>query len=201
MTDTSKATRLTPVQQRIIQQLQSQTINKGELLLSPGETCRKVWYVKSGLLRAYYIAHRGRQHTTWLMGKYDVMISIYSFFTQRPAQEYIEALQDSVLQSLTWAQLQSYYADFREGNLVGRILTERYYMQSEERALFLRTRSPEERYLALLEKHPDIDQQATTEVIASYLGVTRETYSKTRSQHLRRQQQASSIHPKNIQHI
>lgn len=170
-----------PFQQRITQQLITEEFPKGHRLLSPGETCRRIYFIKKGLARSYHIDNEGRELTTWLMGTGDLMISIYSFFTQRPAQEYIEVLQDSILQSVTWNQLQSYYADFSQGNLIGRIVTEKYYIESEERALFLRTQSPEERYQALVNKHPDIFQLTTITTIASYLCMTRETLSRLRS--------------------
>jgi hypothetical protein len=35
------------------------------------------------------------------MNKYDLMISVYSFYTQQPASEYIELLEDSTLLSMT----------------------------------------------------------------------------------------------------
>lgn len=170
-----------PFQQRVSEQLHTEQLPKGHVLLSPGETCRRIYFVRSGFLRAYHIDKTGKEHTTWFVGQMDLMISIYSFFTQRPAEEYIEVLQDAELQSLTYHQLQSNYADFLQGNLIGRIVTEKYYIESEERALFLRTQSPEERYQALINKHPTIFQLTTITNIASYLCITRETLSRLRS--------------------
>ncbi|RYZ26008.1 MAG: Crp/Fnr family transcriptional regulator [Chitinophagaceae bacterium] len=174
-----------PFQQRVNSQLQTETYSAKTLLLRPGETCRKLYFIKSGFFRAYHIDQNGKEYTTWFMGTADLMISVHSFFTQTPAEEYIEVLQDSILQSISWLQLQAYYADFKESNYLGRIVTEKYYIQSEERALFLRTQSPEERYQHLLSKHPHIEQLTSTANIASYLGLTRETLSRLRSKLLR----------------
>jgi CRP-like cAMP-binding protein len=174
-----------PFQLRMAAQVLTETYKSGQLLLSPGETARRIYYIKKGFLRAYTIDEKGRQCTSWFMGQRDVMISVYSFFTQRPAEEYIEVLQDSVLQSITYMQLNSFYADFKEGNQVGRVLTEKYYILSEERAIHMRTRTAEERFAILLSQHPDIEQLTTTANIASYLGLTRETFSRMRSRLLR----------------
>ena len=173
-----------PFQQRIREQLVTEPYPARHILLSPGEISRRVYYIRQGFLRAYFIDKEGKQHTTWFMAKGDVMISVYSFFTQQPAEEYIEVLQDSILQSLTWSQLQSYYADFREGNLVGRVITERYYLLSEERSISLRTQTPLARYQYLLQRHPNIHLMTTAENIASYLGITRETLSRIRKRAL-----------------
>lgn len=183
-----------PFQQRVSEQTLTEQFPHGATLLRPGETARRIYFIKKGFLRAYFIDQNGKQHTTWFMGAGELMISVYSFFTQRPSEEYIEVLEDSILQSLTWNQLQSYYADFREGNLIGRIVTEKYYIMSEERSLFLRTKTPEERYETLLGQYSDIEQLTTTANIASYLGMNRETFSRMRSRLLKAPRQAAPIH-------
>ncbi|RZK00875.1 MAG: Crp/Fnr family transcriptional regulator [Flavobacterium sp.] len=181
-----------PFQQRISEQIHEENFKAKQILLRPGETARRIYFVKKGLLRAYYIDEKGKEHTTWFVGDGDLMISVYSFLAQRTAEEYIEVLQDCVLQSLSWSQLQSYYADFKEGNLIGRIVTEKYYIISEERSLFLRTQTPEERYRIMLERYPTIEQLTTTSNIASYLDVSRETLSRLKSKMLRNKRTANA---------
>lgn len=170
----------TPMQNRVKEESLVEVFERKKLLLSPGETARRVYFIRSGFLRAYFIDDSGNECTTWFTGKGDLMTSVYSFFSQQPANEYIEVLQDCKLQSLTWLELNAYYADFREGNLLGRIVTQRYFILSEERAILLRTRSPEHRYDLLLRNHPEIEQQTTQQNIASYLGISRETLSRIR---------------------
>ncbi|MBB2143953.1 cyclic nucleotide-binding domain-containing protein [Pedobacter sp. LMG 31464] len=172
-------------QERIMAQLLTEHHPAKDLLQQPGDISRQIYFIKSGFLRAYHLDHHGKQHTIWFAGSGELMISARSFFTQRPSEEYIETLQQSILQSLTWNQLQSYYADFPQANLISRIFTERYYIQAEERALFLRTQSPLQRYQLLLSRYPCIEQMTTTVNIASYLGMERETFSRMRSQLLR----------------
>jgi len=174
-----------PFQQRLNEQLLTDRFPRRHILLRPGETARHIYFIKEGFLRAYFLDREGRECTTWFMGKYDLMISVYSFFTQRPAYEYIEVLQESTLQHITYLQLQSYYADFREGNLIGRAMMERDYMMSEERAIFLRCKTPSERYEQLLKTHPDITQKTIQIIIASYLGIGRETLNRLSVQKLK----------------
>ncbi|MGM9475252.1 Crp/Fnr family transcriptional regulator [Pedobacter sp. GSP4] len=174
-----------PLQQRVNQEVVTESFNRKHLLLRPGETARRLYFIRSGFLRAYFIDENGKECNTWFMGKGDLMISVYSFFTQKPAYEYIEVLQDCKLQSISWQQLNAYYADFPQGNLLGRIVTQKYYIMSEERAIFLRTQTPTLRYEKLLEQHPDIEQQTSQTNIASYLGISRETLSRIRRKKLR----------------
>jgi len=181
-----------PLQSRVNQEAVTETFNRKHLLLRPGETARRLYFIRSGFLRAFFIDENGKACTTWFMGKGDLMISVYSFFTQKPAHEYIEVLQDCKLQSISWQQLNAYYADFPQGNLLGRIVMQKYYIMSEERAIFLRTQTPKLRYEKLLEYYPDIEQQTSQINIASYLGISRETLSRIKREKLQRYRQAQN---------
>jgi len=154
---------------------------KKHLLLREGEISRRIYFIAEGSARAYHLDSEGREHTTWFMNKYDLMISVYSFYTQQPAAEYIELLEDSTLLSMTWDQLQIIYAEFPEYNFHGRLVTEKYYIMAEERAILLRNKQPAERYKLLLQKQPDITQHASLGQIASFLGITLETLSRIRA--------------------
>ncbi|RQO77745.1 Crp/Fnr family transcriptional regulator [Pedobacter sp. KBW01] len=188
-----------PFQQRLHAQLCTKRYNRRHILLRPGETARHIYFIREGFLRAYFIDTEGRECTSWFMGERELMISVYSFLTQRPADEYIEVLQQATLQSISYLELQSFYADFSEGNLIGRAMMERYYLLSEERTIFLRSRTPIDRYHLLLQRYPDILQQTTQVNVASYLGIGRETLNRIITGKLRNDQRPKSTnHPANI---
>jgi hypothetical protein len=75
------------------------------------------------------------------------------------------------------------YNDFPEFNLTGRLITEQYYIRSEERAINLQTLPARQRYQNLLNAYPGILQKASLGQIASYLGIKQETLSRIRAQH------------------
>jgi CRP-like cAMP-binding protein len=174
----------TPMQNRVKEESLIETFERKKILLEPGEIARRIYFIRSGFLRAYFIDEDGKECTTWFSTKGDLMASASSFFSQQPAKEYIEVLQDCTLQSLTWLELNAYYADFKEGNLLGRIIIQKYYILGEERAILLRTQRPEQRYNLLLKNYPQIEQQTTQQNIASYLGISRETLSRIRRKKL-----------------
>lgn len=174
-----------PFQQRIASQLKSEQISAKTILLSPGEVARRIYYVKKGFLRSYFIDPHGREHTTGFTGEGQLLTSTASFLLQQPSDEFLQALQHCQLLSLNYHQLQSYYADFPEGNLIGRIITERHYAMAQLQSRILRFKSPKERYQALLQRHPNIEQLTTTVNIATYLDINRETLSRTRSRLLK----------------
>ncbi|MES2276020.1 MAG: Crp/Fnr family transcriptional regulator [Bacteroidota bacterium] len=161
--------------------LRTRKVPKKHPLLSPGEVGRHIYFIVSGFTRAYFRDRHGDEHTCWFMGTGDVMIPVHSFFTQQPSQEYLETLSETTLLSLTWEEVQGIYAKFPAFNFHGRILTEKYYILAEERAILLRTKRPTERFALLLEQHPGIMTKATNREVASFLGINEATLSRIRS--------------------
>ncbi|MEX8549317.1 MAG: Crp/Fnr family transcriptional regulator [Mucilaginibacter sp.] len=164
----------------IVASLKEEEFCKRDLLLKEGQIARQIYFIQKGFCRAFY-SKEDKEYTTWFMGEGDIMISVYSFFTQRPSVESIEVLQDATFLSMSWQQLQKIYHDFPEFNLFGRIITEQYYIKSEERAIALRTLSAKDRYENLLKTYPNILQKASLGQIASHLGMNLETLSRIRA--------------------
>lgn len=159
--------------------IKSSQYPKKHILLKEGEVCKNIYFVEDGFSRAYY-KRNGKEMTSWFSGTGEVVISVHSFFKQMASIESVELLADSTLLSLTHQELQYAYAQFPEFNVIGRVLTEKYYIHSEERAMALRVFSAKERYENLLKMYPQILQKASLGQIASHLGITQETLSRVR---------------------
>jgi CRP-like cAMP-binding protein len=151
-----------------------------QLLLQPGQVAQRLYFIEQGLARGYAL-HAGQDVSSWFMHEGDFVISIVSFLTQQPSTEYIELLEPSVLHAISYQHLQELYRAFPEFNYVGRVLTERYYVQSEQRAYQLRTLPAKERYAQLLADFPNLGQRVPQKYLASYLGISPETLSRLRA--------------------
>lgn len=171
--------------ERLKQQLETLHFPAKTLLLQPGEICRHIYFISSGLVRIYRVDEMGREKTIIFMGPGELAVDASSFYEQTPATEYLETLQPTTIQSLSWHQLNSFYADFKEGNYIGRIITQKYLVLAVERNMELLTNNVESRYQSLLRKYPKIEQQVTQAHIASYLGISRETLSRLKSELLK----------------
>ncbi len=159
------------------QHLKALKLPKKHLLLEAGQTSNKMYFIASGLVRGYYLKD-GKEVTTWFMQEGQFVVSILSFYTQKPGDEYIELLEDSHLWSLSYEKLQQAYQIFPEFNYIGRVLTERYYVQSEYRTYYLRMHTAEERLTLLLNDFPTLLARVKHKHVASFLGISPETLSR-----------------------
>jgi CRP-like cAMP-binding protein len=109
------------------------------------------------------------------------IISVNSFFRRIPSQESIELLEDSRLISITYDQLHELYKKYVAFNFIGRVLTENYYILSEQRIYSMRMQTARERYELLQSTDPFIFQRVPLKYIASYLSMKPETLSRIRA--------------------
>lgn len=164
----------------IIENTRIELFKKGEIIQQNKKINRQCYFVFQGLVMAYYVKDNGEEITSWFMRIRDIVISVKSFFTQQPSREVIVALEDTICISLSYELLQKIYGAFTEFNVVGRVLTESYYIQMEERVYSLRMDDATQRYEKLLADHPDILQRVPLKYIASYLGITPQSLSRIR---------------------
>lgn len=165
----------------IIKNLKRVELKKKDYLLEEGQIAKSIFFLERGTCRAFYFSE-DKEITNWFMSDGDIVISVFSFFTQSPSMEYIQLLEDATLYSMSYHQLQSIYHQFPEFNLHGRIITEQYYILSEQRNFALKKQTAKQRYDNLLNQYPHILQKASLGQIASYLGINQETLSRIRAQ-------------------
>ncbi|MGK9123903.1 Crp/Fnr family transcriptional regulator [Olivibacter sp. SA151] len=167
--------------QRIREQSKLALFKKKDHLLRLNETNKSIYFILKGGVRTYYINEHGDDITSWLLFENDLAISVYSFFSQQPSFEAIEALDDCVTLTLSHDALSVLYQQHVEFNYIGRYLTEQYYIRSEAKANSLRMMSATERYLDLLKSQPLLLNRVSLGHVASYLGITQSTLSRIRA--------------------
>jgi CRP-like cAMP-binding protein len=111
----------------------------------------------------------------------DVIISVESFYNQKPSYESIQALEDSTLFYITYNELQTIYQEYPEFNFIGRFLTEKYYCLSEQRLYSIRMQRSQERYDYLMEHHPELILRVQAKHLSTYLGITEVTMSRLKA--------------------
>jgi CRP/FNR family transcriptional regulator, anaerobic regulatory protein len=164
----------------LAQTLKTKTISKKQYLLRAGHTSRQICFIEKGLLRCFY-EHGETEVSSWFMKEGDVIVSVESFFKQKPSYESIQALEETIVHYVSYDELQFIYKNFLEFNFVARVLAEHYYTLSEQRLYSMRMQRSHERYEHLFQQFPELILRVPSKYIASYLGVSEETLSRIKS--------------------
>ncbi|OQP53444.1 hypothetical protein A4H97_23655 [Niastella yeongjuensis] len=157
--------------------LKSKILKRNDFILRAGEVCRHVYFVDEGLLRSFYLKD-GNEVCKWFMKENDVVFAVRSFLKQMPSLESIQALENCSLHYITYSELQDIYIRFQEFNVQRGVLTEKYYILSEERNDILLLPAPIERYKFLLNNYPELISRIQLKHLASFLGVSPRTLNR-----------------------
>jgi CRP-like cAMP-binding protein len=155
-------------------------VRKGEMLVSAGEHCSTIYYIKRGIFRSY-IREGIKDITTWITGEQEFITPITSFGIKEPVKENIQALEDSELCGIRYDDLEYLYNHYPETNIVGRKILEKYFRDAEERAFIARLTEATSKYKRFIATKSNMLNRVPLKFIASYLGMTLETLSRIRS--------------------
>ena len=103
-----------------------------------------------------------------------------SFLTQEPTELYTQAIEPTEILSISFSDLNELYNSSTIGINIGRIASESLFIHKQTQQIDLLMLTAEERYLKLLERQPQIVQRTPQKHIASYLGITPESFSRIR---------------------
>lgn len=161
--------------------LRKQVLTKGHILVKPDTTCNFTYFIDSGLTRTYYLKD-GKDITDWISDEGSFACSIISFITRQPDRRGIELLENSVLYSLHYNDLDNLCKRHHDIETLFRKLVSLGLIQLQQKFDDLHFATALERYRGLMQTNPSFIQRVPLGMIASYLGITQETLSRVRSQ-------------------
>ena len=164
----------------LIPHLVYQHLKKGDDWIAEGKQEQQIGFILNGNMRHYY-THDGEEKTTYFYFENHLVSSYFSALTNQPSQLTIEALTDCQLLVFPYKVLVSLYDRSHLWERFGRKIAEYLSLGLEERMTGLLIRSPEERYLQLLQENKKkIIERIPQHLIANYLGITPVSLSRIR---------------------
>ncbi len=163
---------------------------KGTYIKKEGDIWRHVYFLRSGIVRTFFIDTDGKDFT-WLIHyngeyaneKYVFVVDFASFIMQEPSKFYAEVLEDVEAYAISYEtvrQLENKSVNFLKFT---KIMAELAYYHKHVRTLSLLTESAEERYHRMLQENPSLFQMVPLYYIASYLGITPQSLSRIRKKY------------------
>ncbi|WP_101451515.1 Crp/Fnr family transcriptional regulator [Polaribacter sp. Hel1_33_96] len=161
--------------------LHRRVIQKKTIFLKLNEIENYISFIEYGVVRLYLPKENPEKEITFGFSFKNQFISAYdSFLTQEPSVYQLQALTETTLLSITYADLQEVYKTTQIGNLIGRLTAERLFLIKSKREQNLLNLTAEERYLKLFKERPELLKVIPLKYISSYIGVTAQALSRIR---------------------
>ena len=155
------------------------SVKKGTVLLQQGQPSQNSYFVLKGCIRIYYILD-GEEKTTAFYTEMDALTP-HCVNNKAPSDYFISCVEDSIITVSNAAMEVEVNSKFPKFETMCRILSEellaKQQIDFDEFKLF----SPEQRYLNLLQKRPDLIQRVPQHQLASYLGIKPQSLSRLRA--------------------
>lgn len=155
------------------------SVNKGTILLKEGQKSKDSYFVLKGCIRTYYILDEEEKTTAF----YTEMEALTPpcVISKTPSEYYVSSIEDTILTVTNPDMEAEVNSKFPKFEIMCRRLSEELLAKQQINFDEFKTSSPEQRYLNLLEKRPDLIQRVPQYQLASYLGIKPQSLSRLRA--------------------
>ena len=156
-------------------------INKGDFFNMQSMVCNDLGLIVKGIFRIYFRDPDTKEDKNiFFFSENQFVVSFRSFVSRNPCWYFIEAMEDSEIFFISYKDLNSLYETHPNWGKFGRLLAELFFNIAQTRTEEFIFFSHEQRYIRLLEEHPDIVERIPAYHISSYLGITNPSLSRIR---------------------
>jgi len=153
-------------------------VKKHQFLIQEGDPVNYSYFVASGLLKLSHTDANDKEHILHFAME-DWWVSDYkAYFNRTKATMSLDCLEDAGVFCLSLADSEKLFAGLPKMEHFFLKKSHFGYIASQQRVLSLLSTSAQERYEQLLIQYPSLIQRVNKSLLASYLGVSRETLSR-----------------------
>ena len=147
-------------------------LQKGDVVFNQGDIEHTFYFVKSGMLKATYVAEDGSEFIKSFILSGDLIGSLTSAHMNIPCTFSLICIKQCELVKIPFQILrQGSKSDLNLANeLIERLI--QLAMKKEQREFEFLCMTAEERYLKMLETSPELIESVTQNDLAKYLGIT-----------------------------
>lgn len=160
-------------------------LRKKQYFLQEGDVCKHVGFVVKGALRQYSVDDKGAEHIVHLYIEDYWAGDRESSIMLTPSQYNIDAWEDTELLIITRAEMLELMEKIPALVEMVRLMDERNAIANQRRLNSTISNTAEKRYEEFAKNHPQFIQRFPQHIIASFLGITKETLSRIRKQALK----------------
>jgi CRP-like cAMP-binding protein len=154
---------------------------RNELLLEKGDVCKYVYYIGSGCLQVYTYDKDLNETTRDIVLEDNWCSDLSSFGSGNASLENIKAIEASELYAINRESFQHLMQTIPQFDMVYKQILEASYVNTVFRLNTFVSLTALERIKWLIEHRPGLMNRVSSKLIASYLGVHKDVYSRLKT--------------------
>lgn len=162
------------------------TFKKQEALSRPGPVPNEIFFINRGILRVIILDKNGREHTIHFAMENQFIADYSAFMLRQPSMYTLQTIEETEVVVMPRSAIEWGYVNLTQGEKLGRLIAEFYFIYQDNRIKNLYARTPKERYDSIAGVFPNIHNRAPQHMIASYLGITPVHLSRLKKAALRK---------------
>ncbi|MFA9189125.1 Crp/Fnr family transcriptional regulator [Flavobacterium sp. FBOR7N2.3] len=169
----------------IVATFQPKKLRKKQYFLQEGDVCKYAGFIVKGAMRQYSVDEKGTEHIVHLFIENYWANDRESSTMLTPSKYNIDAWEDTELLIITRAEMLDLMDKIPALVQMIRSMDERNAIANQRRLSSTISNTAEKRYEEFAAHHPQFIQRFPQHLIASFLGITKETLSRIRKQTLK----------------
>ena len=155
-------------------------LKRNEFLKVKGSVDTNIYFIENGSLRIFLLDD-GEEQIIRFGYKNNLIVSLDSFFTEKPSDFYIQAIKKTTLKVIYKNKFIDFIGKSDKNKNLWTTILENLILQHIEREKDILTSSPKERYNRVLKRSPKLFQEIPNKHIANYLRMSPETLSRLKN--------------------
>jgi CRP-like cAMP-binding protein len=143
-----------------------------EIISRPNAVPNEIFFINQGLIRLLVTDKEGTEHTLYFALENQFIADYSSFIQNKPSHYALQTVEETQLVVLPRSAIEWGYKHLQEGQKLGRLIAEFYFIYQDSRITNTYINTPKERYDNITKIFPNIHNRVPQHMIASYLGIT-----------------------------
>jgi len=179
----SKSAELSDSERKLcIQYFEPVLYPKNRVIEEEGKVPQHLYFVISGFVRLFHYNDKGDEVTTHINCPPGFITSYSNFANQSKSDENLECISECELLRITKSDLDLLIQESSAFKDFSFLVFQQSLSYNEKRAKELATLTAEQRYLKLMDEHPELLHNVPMQYIASFLGMNPKSLSRIRKQ-------------------
>ncbi|MEL7532972.1 MAG: Crp/Fnr family transcriptional regulator [Bacteroidota bacterium] len=142
------------------------------LLSEANKVPNEIFFINKGIIRTTIDDKNGKENTLHFALENQFIADYSNFILAQPALYKLIAIEETEAVVMPRKAIEWGYQNMAEGDKLGRLIAEFYFIYQDNRIKNFYARTPKERYDEIEQVFPNIHNRVPQHMIASYLGIS-----------------------------